>query len=210
MFRQREQSANNSQQSIYWFSVVFQRISVENLPTSLVTICQTTTLSNSRRLDTHFLSGILLFCLFIGFYFIQLLQLVNLFHLFGVVFWTSKHSRHQFTFRISKNKYMRFVFSHIFQVIFYSSLSFLCLALIHSSPFLSVCSRSQFGLYVPCLEIYSVILPDNTDLSLKCQRQQLVKVKSMSFFNSETQSQLQRFNFRIKVTCHLQVKPFIY
>ena len=122
----------------------------------------------------------------------QLLQLVSLFYLFFVVFWPLKHSRHRFTFRISKNKCVWFVLLHIFYVTFYSNLSFLYLALNHSYPFSSVLSRSQSGPFVPCLGIYSVLLPDNTDLSIKCQRQRLVKTKSTSFLNSENKIDLLR------------------
>ena len=72
------------------FSVVFREF--QFLIYSL--ICQTITLSVSSCLYT-FVQWILLFCQFIGFYFIQLLQLVSLFYLFVVVFWLSKHSRHR-------------------------------------------------------------------------------------------------------------------
>ena len=97
-------------------------------------ICQTITLSISHHFYL-FIQWILLFCLLIGFYFIQLLQLVSLFYLSVVVFCPSKHSHHRFKFRISKNKCIWFVFLHIFQAIFYSNLSFLYLALNHSQPF---------------------------------------------------------------------------
>ena len=123
------------------FSVVFREFQSLN--------CQTVTLSVSSRLHT-FLQWILLFCQFIGFYFIQLLQLASLFYLFVVVFWLSKHSRHRFTFRTSKNKSIRTEFLHNFQVIFYSNLSFLYLALSHSYPFSSVLSCPQLGPFVPC------------------------------------------------------------
>ena len=138
--------------NLLFFSVVFREF--QSLIQSL--ICQTITLSVSSRLYT-FIQWILLFCQFIGFYFIQLLQLVSLFYLFVVVFWLSKHSRHRFTFRTSKNKSIRIEFLHIFQVIFYSNLSFLYLALNHSHPFSSVLSRPQLGPFVSCLDIYSVL-----------------------------------------------------
>ena len=137
--------------NLLFFSVVFREF--QSLIQSL--ICQTITLSVSSRLYT-FVQWILLFCQFIGFYFIQLLQLVSLFYLF-VVFWLSKHSRTRFTFRTSRNKSIRIEFLRIFQVMFYSNLSLLYLALKHSHPFSSLHSRSQFGTFVSCLDIYSVL-----------------------------------------------------
>ena len=141
-----------SLQSIYCFFVVVFR-EFQSLIQSL--ICQTITLSVSSCSYT-FLQWILTFCQFIGFYFIQLLQLVSLFHLF-VVFWLSKQSHHQLRFRTSRNKSIRIEFLHIFQVIFCSNLSFLYLALNHSHPFSSILRRPQLGLFVPCLDIYSVL-----------------------------------------------------
>ena len=99
---------------------------------------------------------------------------------------------HRFTFRISKNKSIRFVSLRIFQVIFYSKLPLLYLALSQPRPFLSVLSCSEFGPFV--------------------QRQCLVKAKSMSFLNSETKVDLLRvteIQFRIKFTYHLQVKTLL-
>ena len=138
--------------NLLFFVVVFREF--QSLIQSL--ICQTITLSVSSCSYT-FLQWILTFCQFIGFYFIQLLQLVSLFHLFVVVFWLSKHSHHQFRFRTSRNKSIRIEFLHIFQVIFCSNLSFLYLALNHSHPFSSILRCPQLGLFVPCLDIYSVL-----------------------------------------------------
>ena len=71
---------------------------------------------------------------------------------------------------------------HISQIIFYSNLSFLYLALNHSHPFLSVLSRSQFGPSFVCLGIYSVLHYLETLIHLSS----LVKIKSTSFSNYET------------------------
>ena len=77
--------------------------------------------------------------------------------LFTCCFWASKHSLYQFTFKISKNKSIRFVFLHIFLAIFYRNLTFLYLTLDHCHPFLSVLSRSQSGQHAFCLSICSVL-----------------------------------------------------
>ena len=136
--------------------------------------------------------------MFTGFYFLQLLHLVSLFYLFFVVFWPSKHSYNRFAFRISKNKYTVFVFTFLFT---------------QTHPFSSVLSLFQFGQFVPFLDTYSVLhWLKQLDLSWKCQRQRLIKAKSTSLLNSETKVDLLRvteIQFRIKITCHLQIKTFI-
>ena len=53
-------------------------------------------------------------------------------------------------------------------------------------------SRSQFGLFVPSVDIFSVLLPDNIDLSIKCQRERLVNAMSTPFLNSEIKVDLLR------------------
>ena len=129
--------------------------------------------------------------MFTGFYFLKLLHLVSLFYLFLVVFWPSKHSYNRFAFRISKNKYTVFVFTFLFN---------------HSHPFSSILSLFQFGQFVPCLDTYSVLH------WLKASWFILKVSKATSLLNSATKVDLLRFTeiqFRIKITCHLQIKTFI-
>ena len=65
------------------------------------------------RLQTFF-QWVLPFCLFIGFYFKQLRQLGHLFYLFVVIFWPSKHSRHQFQVQnIKEQIYTICVFTYV-------------------------------------------------------------------------------------------------
>ena len=150
MFPQRGQSVKDSLQSVYWFSVVFREFQTKNHQRIQPLICQTIILSVSRRLYT-FLQWISVFCFVCWF-------LLHIAITMSISKFTCCCFRHRFRFKISKNKSIRFVFFHIFQVIFYSNLSFLYLALNHFHPLSSFLSLSQFGPFFPCLDIYSVLI----------------------------------------------------
>ena len=123
---------------IYWFSGVFQRISVEKLSATLVA-----DLSNYNLVNQPSFRHISL-----ATFTILLVHLLyspikgSKFILFICCFFLAFYSHYRFAFRISKNKSLLFVFLDISQVLFYSNLSFLYLAMNHSYPFSAVLNRS--------------------------------------------------------------------
>ena len=84
------------------------------------------------------------------------------------------------------------------------------LALNHSHPFSSVLRRSQFGPFVPCLDIYSVLnYLRTTSFISKVSAVTFSQSKVNIILNSETKVDLLRVTetqFRIKVTCRQQIK----
>ena len=102
-----------------------------------------------------------------------------------------------YVWNIKEQIYTDCVFTYFFLSNIYSNLDFLDLLwrnLIHSHPFAAALSIDHFFPVWTSTVCY-ITLPDNIDLCLKCQRQQLFKVKST-------------FNFCIKITWHLQIKTY--
>ena len=157
VFRKCGQSAKYSLQSIYWFSVVFQRISVEKSSTNLVADLPNYSLVNqSPFIHISSIDFNIFTCLLISTLYNYNNQ--QLFYLFVVVFRPFKHSHYCFEFRVPTNKSTVCVFTCFLDnilmplVFFVFSFEPFSPILIHSLPF-SVCTVCYLFVHLKCVKL---------------------------------------------------------